>query len=68
MEKGSSKVAPESTTESSDEELKLRQSRLQVSGYGFDEWSLDDDSQSQDQKIYDSHFKRGEEETIRKGE
>lgn len=66
MEKGSSKVAPESTTESSDEELKLRQSRLQISGYGFDEWSLDDDSQSQDQKIYDSHFKRGEEETIRK--
>ncbi|KAL7525269.1 hypothetical protein ACHAXR_002141, partial [Thalassiosira sp. AJA248-18] len=59
----SSKVAPETSAEESREEL-LRQSRLQVSEYDIDDF--DDGSLSQEQIIYNTHFKRGETETIRK--
>lgn len=46
----------------------LRLSRLQVSEYHLDNDDDDDDSLSQEQSIHEIHFKRGETETIKKGE
>ena len=66
--KDSSKVAPESLVGSSRSDA-LRQSRLQVSG-----WNLDDATDSTDDDVGDDditesvQFKRGETETIKKGE
>ena len=61
--KDSSKVAPESLVGSSRSDA-LRLSRLQVSG-----WNLDDATDDDVDDITESvHFKRGETETIKKGE
>lgn len=66
MDKGPSKVAPESTAEESSLEDSLRQARLQVNQYGFDYSGSNDESESQVKTNNETHFKRGEAETIRK--
>ena len=64
--KDSSKVAPESLVGSSRSDA-LRLSRLQVSGWNLDD-ATDDDVDGDDDITESVQFKRGETETIKKGE